>query len=332
MRAPNRRQFLQGSLALAGLGLLSGCGLLPPQVEQRTRVPRIGFVSSVGHPELMYDGFRAGLGDLGYVEGRNVVIEYRDIGGRLELIPAVTSELLNSRVDIIVAAPSSIARAIREVADTQPIVVAYGDPLAQGLVASLAHPGGNVTGLSSATAEISAKRLELLREAVPGLSRVALLWQASSTEQQVSETETAARLLGLHLQVLTVRDAAEFVSAFAAMSADRAEALVVLPGPLFGGGGEAAVVDLAGKQRLPTMFESRGWVDAGGLMAYGPNLGDLTRRSAAYVDKILKGTKPGDLAVELPTEFDFVINLKTARDLGLTIPPSVLAQATEVIQ
>jgi len=301
-------------------------------VEQRTRVPRIGFLSSVGHPERIYEAFRAGLGDLGYVEGRNIMVEYRDIGGRLELIPTVTSELLNARVDIIVAAPSSVARTIREVADTLPIVVAYGDPLAQGLVASLAHPGGTVTGLSASTAEISGKRLELLKDAVPGLSRVALLWQAGSTEQQVSETETAARGLGLHLQVLTVRDAAEFVSAFAAMSADRPDALVVLPGPLFGGSGTETVIALVGKQRLPTMFENRSFADAGGLMAYGPNFGDLTRRSAAYVDKILKGTKPGDLAVELPTEFDFVINLRTARDLGLAIPPSVLQQATEVIQ
>jgi putative ABC transport system substrate-binding protein len=214
-----------------------------------------------------------------------------------------------------------------------PIVVAYGDPVGQGLVASLARPGGNVTGLSAATAELSGKRLQLLKEALPGIARLAVLAGVGvAADQWVKDLGVAGRDLGVQLRILRVGNPGEFESAFAAMSAEGAEAVVVTPAPIFAVEGGSVIVDLAMKRRLPTMFETRQNVDSGGLMAYGPNLPELARRAATYVDKILKGAKPADLPVERPTTFDFVINLTTARTLGLSIPDSLLQQATELIQ
>jgi len=297
-------------------------------------VHRIGFLSLVPAETVRVEreAFRQGLYELGYVEDRDIIVEERYADGKVELIPDLTSELIQRQVRLIVVAPSSVARGVRQVTQTVPIVVAYGDPVAQELVVSLAQPGGNVTGLSASTTELSAKRLQLLKDALPGISRVAILAGGGiGTDQWVSETEAAARALGLRLQILVIRDPSEFESAFTAMSAEHADALVVTPGPILRAASRP-IAELATKRRLPTMFESRPYATAGGLMAYGPNLPDLARRSAAYVDKILKGAKPGDLPIELPTKFDFIINLRTAQALGLTIPPSVLAQATEVIQ
>jgi putative tryptophan/tyrosine transport system substrate-binding protein len=337
VRSQGRREFLQGGLALAGLGLLAGCEGLPFRAQQPARIPRIGVLWA--GPQPFYEAFRTGLRDLGYVEGQNVVLEYRDAEGKAELIADLTAELIRLPVDVIVAAPAGVARGARQLTETLPIVVAYGDPVTQGLVVSLAvslaRPGGNVTGLTAATAELSGKRLQLLQEALPGVSRVAVLGQtgsgSTSTGQFIKETEAAALALGLQLQVLGIGDPSEFESAFSAMRAEHAEALVVTPGSIISAGA-SAIIDLATRWRLPTIFESRLFADRGALMAYGPSLTDLARRSATYVDKILKGTKPGDLPVEGPTRFDFVINLQTAQALGLTIPQSVLQQATEVIQ
>jgi putative ABC transport system substrate-binding protein len=293
---------------------------------------RIGVLSAGASPGTLSEAFPEGLRALGYVPGETILLEFRDTGGRDELISELTSELTRMPVAALVIAPASAARGITELTGSLPIVVPFGDLVAFGLVTSLAHPGGNITGLSSVTAELSGKRLQLLTEAVPGISRVAVLWWAGGTDRYFRETEAAAGALGIQVRSLGVSDRREFESMLSTMEVDQLDALVVAPGPIFGVDAGLAITQLANQLRLPAIFEGGGYAKSGGLMAYGPNLRDLTRRSAAYVDKIIKGARPADLPVELPTSFDFVINLKTAQALGLTIPPSVLAQATEVVQ
>ena len=273
--------------------------------------------------------------DLGWIEGQNIVIEWRFSGGRAELLPDLAAELVRLRVDLIVVPSSPTALAAKNATKTIPLVtVAVGDPVALGLVASLARPGGNITGLTNSVGpEIAGKQLELLKEVVPKVSRMAVLWNPNTRGNALAlrETEIAARALGLELQPLEARSLNDFDRAFAAMTAKRAGALLVLGDVMFSTH-RNRLADLAAKNRLPAMSAARESVEAGWLMSYGPNTPELFRRAATYVDKILKGAKPGDLPIEQPTKFELVINPKTAKTLGLTIPPSLLQRADQVIE
>jgi putative ABC transport system substrate-binding protein len=308
------------------------------EAQQAANVARIGvLVLNRATNPRGHEAFRQGLRDLGYVEGRNVVIEYRDAEGKPERLPALAAELVALKVGVIVAPGTLAALAAKQATRTIPIVFpVVGDPVTDGLVTSLARPGGNVTGLSNRTPELVGKCLELLTQAVPGVSRVAVLWLPGGaperTEQDMlREAEVAARALGARLQVVEARGPADFDRAFSDMTRARAGALTVLPYVMFFNE-RRRLVDLAAKNRLPAVYGSREFVDAGGLMSYGADIGDLFRRAATYVDKILKGAKPGDLPVEQATKFELVINLKTAKALGLTIPQSILARADQVIE
>ena len=311
---------------------------LAAEAQQAAKVPRIGILAGdMATAPHMYEAFRQGLRDLGYVEGRNVAIEYRDAEGKLERFPALAAELVALRVDVIVAVNSRAALAAKQATKNLPIVFTNAsDPVASGLVTSLARPGGNVTGLSNLAPELVGKDLELLTQAVPGVSRVAVLWQPGvlggrTDKDMLKEAEVAARALGVRLQVVEARGPDDFDRAFSEMTRARAGALTVLGSTMFLFE-RRRLADLAARHRLPTAFPWREGVDAGGLMSYGMNFPDLYRRAATYVDKILKGAKPADLPVEQPTKFELVINLKTAKSLGLTIPPSVLGRADEIIQ
>jgi putative ABC transport system substrate-binding protein len=279
--------------------------------------------------------FRQGLRELGWVEGQNTVIDYRYAEGRFDRLPGLAAELVRLKVDIIVAAPTPAAAAAKKATGTIPIVmIAVGDPVGLGLIASLARPGGNVTGLSfSVGPEILGKQLELLKETVPKLRRVAILSNPANPVQpgQIREVNVAARSLGVQLQFLEARGPNEFDGAFAAMAKERVGALLVLADSMLIAH-RTRLADLAARSRLPAAYGTREDVEAGGLMSYGPSLRDLFRRGATFVDKILKGAKPADLPVEQPTKFELVINLKTAKALGLTIPPSLLGRADEIIQ
>jgi putative ABC transport system substrate-binding protein len=322
-------------MALVSGGLLAAP--LAARAQQPAKVARIGYLATnlAGNPHGR-EAFRQGLRDLGYVEGRNVVIEYRDAEGKIERLPALAAELVALKVDVIVTASTVAALAAKQATRTLPVVFAVAaDPVTEGLVTSLARPGGNVTGLSFLAPELVGKGLEQLKQAVPGVTRVAVLWHPGAlgkrTEKDsLKEAEVAARVLGVRLQVVEARGPENFDWAFSDMTKARANALMVLTSSMFFGE-RSRLVDLAAKNRLPAVYTWREFVDAGGLMSYGPNLADLYQRAATYVDKILKGAKPGDLPVEQPTKFELVINLKTAKALGLTIPQSVLGRADEVI-
>ena len=328
----DRRTFLG---ALAG-GLLAAP--LSAEAQQAPRVARIGWLGANPAPgRHMREAFLQGLRDLGYVEGRNVVVEYRFAEGKLERYPALAAELVALKVDVIVAPITLAALAAKRATKTIPIVfAAVGDPITDGLVTSLARPGGNVTGLSVLSPELVGKWLEQLKQAVPGVSRVAVLWQpgaaSARTEQDMlKEGEVTARALGVRPQFVEARGPADLDRAFSDMTKARAGALTVLPGNMFFSE-RRRLVSLAAKNRLPAVYPSREYVDAGGFMSYAPNGADLFRRAATYVDKILKGAMPGDLPVEQPTKFELVINLKTAKALGLIIPPSVLQRADQIIE
>jgi putative ABC transport system substrate-binding protein len=316
-------------------------GLFSPvaaEAQQAAKIARIGYLglNRAASPHLR-EAFLQGLRDLGYVEGRNLVIEYRDAEGKSERLPALAAELVALKVDVIVAPGTLAALAAKQATRTLPIVFASaGDPVTDGLVASLARPGGNVTGTSNLILELVGKCLEQLKQAVPGVSRVAALWQpgamgARAEKDMLKGAEAAARALGVRLQFVEARGPADFDRAFSETTTAHADALTVLPSAMFVNE-RRRLVALAAKNRLPAVYPSRDSVDAGGLMSYGPDLADVFRRAATYVDKILKGAKPGDLPVEQPTKFELVINLKTAKALGLTIPPSLLGRADEVIQ
>ena len=283
----------------------------------------------------LIEAFRQGLRDLGYVEGRNIVIEYRYADEKYERLPALAAELVRLKVDVIVSHGTPGPLAAKQATSAIPIVMtSAGDPVASGLVSSLARPGGNVTGLSLMVPELGGKRVQLLKEILPGLSRVAVLWNAANPYASlvVREMEIAATTLGVQLQSLVVRGPDDFEGALAAATTGRAGALTAVEDPLTITK-RTQIVDFAAKSRLPAIYGVKEFVDAGGLMSYGAHLADLYRRAAAtYVDKILKGAKPADLPVQQPTKFEFVINLKTAKALGLTIPQSVLLRADEVIQ
>jgi putative tryptophan/tyrosine transport system substrate-binding protein len=327
-----RRAFIR---AMAGGLLAAPCSAEAQQAA--AKVPRIGFLAlNPGANPHLREAFLQGLRDLGYVEGRNVVIEYRSAEGKLERLPALAAELLALKVDVIVTGGGTpTALAAKEATRTLPIVFTSAtDPVTDGLVTSLAHPGGNVTGLSNLAPELVGKCLEQLKEAVPQVSLVAVLWQPGAVggrTDMLKPAEVAARALGVRVQFVEARGPADFDRAFSDMTRARAGALAVLGSAIFNSE-RRRLVDLAAKHRLPTVYTSRDFVDAGGLMTYGVNLADLFRRAAAYVDKILKGSKPGDLPVEQPTKFELMINLKTAKALGLTIPPSLLQRADQVIE
>jgi putative ABC transport system substrate-binding protein len=330
-----RRTFVAGAVALLAAPLAA-------EAQQAAKIARIGYLSpNLATSPHLREAFRQGLRDLGYVEGRNLVIEYRDAEGKgRERLPALAAELVALKVDVLVTEGGNTAAplAAKQATSTLPIVFASAaDPVGSGLVTSLARPGGNITGLSGLSAELVGKRLELLTQAVPGVGQVAVHWLPGAlgerTEKEMlTGAEVAARGLGVRLQfVEATRDPADFDRAFSDMTRARAGAVTLLPSNLFYRE-HRRLVDLAARHRLPTVYPSREFVDAGGLMSYGASLTDSCRRAATYVDKILKGAKPGDLPVEQPTKFELVINLKTAKALGLTIPPAVLARADEVIQ
>jgi ABC-type uncharacterized transport system substrate-binding protein len=328
----NRRTFV-GTLAI---GLLAAP--LAAEAQQPAKVPRIGYLApSLAANPQNHEAFRQGLRDLGYVEGGNVVLEYRDAEGKPERFPALAAELVALKVDVIVAPTTLAAVAAEQATRTIPIVFATaGDPVTSGLVISLARPGGNVTGLSILAPELVGKRLELLTQAVPGVSRVAVLWHPGGMGERMDkdmakEADAAARALGVRLHFVEARGPADFERAFSDVTRGHAGALTVLGSTMFSDE-RRRLVDLAARNRLPAVYTSKEFVDAGGLMAYGPNVADLYRRAATYVDKILKGATPTDLPVEQPTKFVLVVNLKTAKALGLTIPPSLLLRADEVIR
>ena len=306
----------------------------PSQAQSVAKIPRIGILTPGFAPNPMFEVFRQGLRDLGYVEGQSITLEYRFAEGRFERLPELAAELVRLKVEVILADGGQATAAAQHATGTIPIVFpAVPDPVGQGLVASLAWPGGNTAGLSFQEPELMGKRPELLKEAVPGVTHVAYLQQSPSRigARALQELETAARALGVQLQLVEVREPYPFAQAFATMTEARADALITHPSGVFWDR-RTQLVDLASKTRLPGIFPERDFAEAGGLMSYGPSLTANFHRAATYVDKILKGAKPADLPVEQPTKFELVINLKTATTLGLTIPPSVLFQADEVIK
>jgi len=320
------------------ISILTLCLLVVPlaaEAQQTAKVYRIGFFgpSAASAYASEIAALRQGLRDLGYVEGQNIVIEYRWADGKVDRLPDLAAELVRLKVDVIVAGATGSLRAAKEATKTIPIVMAgSSDPLGAGLVASLARPGGNITGVTSANVELSGKRLELLKEVAPGVTHVAALGLAdyASTPLSLKDAEDAARTFGLQLQFLPVHGPEDLESAFAAATRGHAGALLVLGGPHQAYSKQIA--DLATKSRLPAISPYRRFPEGGGLMSYGVNLPDLYRRAAIHVDKILKGAKPADLPVEQPTKIEMVVNLKTAKALGITIPPSMLMRADEVIQ
>ena len=331
-RIQNRKWAGVGTLIIAFVFV----GGVVAQAQQPTKNPRIGFLSatllSTISPRI--EAFRQGLRELGYVEGKNIVIEWRSAEGKLDRVPALAAEVVGLKVDVIVTGGATDTRAAKEATSMIPIVMAQdSDPVGGGFVASLARPGGNITGLSTLAPEVSGKRLELLKEIIPKLSRVAVLGISTrpGNAQSLKEVELAARELKVEIQYLDVLDIKEIEPVFRAATKGRAEAVLVLQSPFFNSQ-RKQLVDLAVKSRLPWIYPQTEYTEAGGLMYYGANTPDLFRRAATYVDKILKGTKPADLPVEQPKKFEFIINLKAAKQIGLTIPPNVLARADRVIR
>jgi putative ABC transport system substrate-binding protein len=309
----------------------------PVDAQQRPKLPKIGVLSATTQATAgrFVDAFKEQLRELGYVEGKTVALEIRYAEAGLDRLPALARELVGLNPDVIVATTDPVIATVKRETQTIPIVMAYSaDPAGTGLVVSLARPGGNVTGLSTISPELSGKRLELLRELVPGLSRVAFLWNPDIRGNlfDYKETDNAARSMRLELQSIETSRVEDFDRAFSNLTKGRPQALIVPPGSVVMVAGRAHVASFAQRQRLPSMFGERAMVDAGGLMSYGPSASAMFRRAAIYVDKILKGAKPAVLPVEQPTKFELVINLKTAKALSLAIPPSLLQRADEVIQ
>jgi putative ABC transport system substrate-binding protein len=308
----------------------------PAGAQQPKKIPRIGILSAAvppGNPARR-EAFRQGLRELGYVEGKNIIIEYRFAEGKLDRLPALAAELVRLKVDVIITTGPTVTRAAKEATSTIPIVMAQDpDPVGNGFVASLARPGGNITGLATLRPELSGKRLELLKETVPKLSRLAVLGTSTmpGNAQALSETELAAGAFGVKLQYLDVLGPKDIETAFREASKGRADAVLAVAGSVLLSQ-RTQIADLAVKSRLPAIYYDPQFVEAGGLMTYGVSFTDLDRRAATYVDKILKGRKPADLPVEQPMKFEFIINLKAAKQIGLTIPPNVLVRADKVIR
>ena len=324
------------ALVIAGL-LLAVVAAGSPADAQQPKSPRIAFFSSGTRAttEHLVEAFRRQLRELGYVEGKTLVLDVRYGEGKPERLPEIARELVRLKLDVIVATKDEVIATVKRETRTIPIVMAFStDPVGTGFVASLARPGGNITGLSNVSAELSGKRLELLREVVPGLARVALLWNPDVRGHlyDYKESEAAARSLRLELQSVEVSRPEDLDQAFSAVMSQRAQALVVPPGNLVAVTNRGQIGSFAQRNRLPSMFGAKDYVDSGGLMSYGPSIPDMFRRAAIYVDKILKGAKPGDLPVEQPTKFELVINLKTAKAIGLAVPRSLLERADQVIQ
>jgi putative ABC transport system substrate-binding protein len=309
---------------------------LPAEAQQLTKILRIGFLaaSNPASASARIEAFREGLRQLGYVEGKNFTIEFRFAEGKVDRVPALAAELVNLKVDVIVTGGATDTRAAKEATKTIPIVMLQdNDPVASGFVASLARPGGNITGLSTLSPELSGKQLELLKESVPKLSRVAVLGTSTNAgnAEKLREVELAAGVLKLKLQNLDALDPKDIEAAFRAATKGRAEAILVLGSPVFSSH-RTELIDLAVKNRLPAIYSRSDFVEAGGLMSYSTSFTDLARRAATYVDKILKGRTPADLPVEQPMRFEFVISLPAAKKIGLTLPPNVLVRADKVIK
>src|SRR6266542_4253494 len=312
-------------------GVLS---LFLSEAQPAAKVPRVGILLAGSGREPVLQAFLQGLHDLGYIEGKNILIEYRFVKGKPERVSDLAADLVAKRVDVIVTGGTVQGQAIQQLTTTIPIVLAVsGDPVGTGLVASLARPGGNVTGLSMISPDLAGKRLELLKEAAPKIARVGVLWDTLVPDNTLDfkTTELAARVLGFKLQSLEVRSPEDLESALSTAARHRLDALVVIGGGVINSH-QKRILAFEVKNRLPAIYETLWSAEAGGLMAYGVNFADLFRRAATYVDKILKGKKPADLPVEQPTKFEFIINLKTAKQIGLTIPPNVLARADKVIK
>jgi putative tryptophan/tyrosine transport system substrate-binding protein len=321
-------------LAVIALGTALAAGLHPAPAQQPGKVFRIGILSPAERPDTkIFDAFREGLRVLGYVDGKNIMIEYRLAAGDTSQLPAMADELVRLPVDVIVTDGQKSVVIAQETTRSIPIVGALGpDPVAVGLVRSFAHPGGNVTGFAGLGVELSGKRLQLLKEAFPGISRIAALWNSADANiLALRGTEEAARTLGVQLRRIDINTPDEIPAGFEMATARGAEGLVTLPDAMFWNQ-RVRIVTLAVKYRMPAIYPEREYVDDGGLLAYGQDMPDSFRRAAAYVDKILKGAEPADLPIERPTKFELVINLKTAQALRLTIPRSMLALADEVIE
>ncbi len=327
-------------MTVKGIGFIITLGILlgslAAQAQQTGNVYRIGFLgnSTAALEANLVGPFREGLRDLGYVEGRNVLIEYRWAEGKYDRFPALIGELLALKVAVIVTAGTPATLAVKKATTSVPLVMsAVGDPVGAGIVPSLSHPGGNITGLTAISTEMDAKRLELLREVVPSVSYIALLWNAASPLQVLAEkqVQAAAQVLRMRVLSLGVKTEEEIKSALAVMARERPDALLVLADRLLLHH-RALIMDFATRHRLPGVHAYRELVEAGGLMSFGPSYADMHKRAAYFVDRILKGAKPGDLPVERPRTFELVINLKVAKALGLTIPQSVLLRGTEIIQ
>ncbi|HMK21748.1 MAG TPA: ABC transporter substrate-binding protein [Terriglobales bacterium] len=314
-----------------------GLAPLPLDAQQAAQIAKIGFLAPVtpAAAAFLVEAFRQGLRNLGHVEGKTFVLEVRYGEGKSERLPDLARELVGLKVDVIVTASDVATAAVKRENRTIPIVMANSvDPVGTGFVASLARPGGNITGVSSVSSELSGKRLALLKEVVPGLSRVAVIWNPDVRGAlfDYKESEAAARTLRLELQSLEVFTAQDLDRAFSTVISQRAQALVLLATNPVTFSKQAEIASFTQKNRLPSMFPVRTYADVGGLMSYGPSVPEMYRRVATYVDKILQGAKPADLPVEQPTKFELVINLKTAKALGLTIPQSLLVRADEIIQ
>jgi len=316
------------SFAIAGAHALA---------QQTTRIPIVGYLflaADQNDPLVM--AWRQGLRDLGYVDGQNIKLELRSAQGQPDRLPGLAEDLLKANPDVLFASNDVAAQALRRATSTVPIVIALTDPVPQGLVTNLAHPGGNITGLSSMTTELHGKRLQLLKETIPGLAQVTVLWNPTTLPEPiqlkfVEDLNAAARSLSIELKFVVARSPEEFESAFSTINRTHAQALYLQGGPLYYVH-RMKLAKLALKARLPTVFGIRAFADEGGLMSYGVNFADQLRRSTTYIDKILKGAKPGDLPIEQPTKFELVINLKTAKALKLAIPESILLRADDVIR
>jgi putative ABC transport system substrate-binding protein len=333
---PHRRRFLRGSLTLAGLSLLAGCGLPALPGQQPAKVPRVGLLlpGAQAGAAANVAVFKDGLRDFGYVEGQNIVVEARFAEGNFDRLAELATQLVQLPVDVLAASTTPAIQAAKRATTTLPIVMmSSGDSIGAGLVASLGRPGANVTGVSTMAVELSGKRLDLLKQAAPGATRVAAIWNTADDgmNAEYGETVAVASQLGLELQPLGARVGDDLTQAYETARSGGAQAVVVMQDP-FIIGNRTRLVELSVRNRLPTISGDAAFAAAGGLMSYGPNPGSVTRRMAYFVDKILKGTSPAELPVEQPTSFEFFINMTTARTLGLTIPESLLLQATEIIQ
>jgi ABC-type uncharacterized transport system substrate-binding protein len=306
--------------------------------QQSPRIARIGWMSvgSPTAPALNYEVFLKAMLELGYLEGKNVVYEPRYTSGKNEVLPELIADLERAGVDVIVAGPFAALRVAKQVTSRIPIVMTpSADPVVAGIVQSIARPGGNVTGITEMAPELTPKRLEMLKQIVPTLSRVAILWQPGSLSEEafqrmLKDTEASARSLGIQIQVVAAKEVTDFDGAFAAMVEERAEALIVMINPMFNVQ-RRHIIERAYKHRLPAIYEWKEFVQSGGLLSYGADVQDVYRRAAGFVDKILKGAKPADLPVEGPVRFDVAVNLKTAKALGLTIPQSILSQSVQTL-